>query len=193
MKRVLMLLMVALYADISAMETPERGFRNKESNNEESNNDLTAGLTSGDGDDSPPRQQDREGNTPLHRAAQANDLDAIRVSLVVNPNSINAQNNHGATPLHIAASEGNEEAVQLLLRAKTVNLNLVDKNGDSPLHEACLEGHHKIVRRLVSAGANVHLRNNNRETPWDYAEATADEFRDKVEEELYRWLDRLPE
>jgi hypothetical protein len=46
-----------------------------------------------------------------------------------------------------------------------------DNGGDTPLHLACYAGHLKIVRLLVSAKADVYLKNANGFTPLDLAVA----------------------
>ncbi len=180
MKKVIMLLVMAFYADMSAMMTPTRG--NDYSALDESSNDL-----------SPSGRSDtllHKGDTPLHQATMTGDIGTIRIILATNPQAANSRNNYGETPLHVAAFEGNEEAVRDLIRAGAV-VNAVDNRGDSPLHMAVLEGHTRVAKRLVNAGADVHLQNNDAKSPYDFAEIS--QKVDEMESILDRWLDRFPE
>ena len=55
------------------------------------------------------------GQTPLHIAAERDDLDICRL-IVLNANNKNPADNNGSTPLHHSVSKGNLEIYQSLTR-----------------------------------------------------------------------------
>jgi ankyrin repeat protein len=61
---------------------------------------------------------DRNGATPLHRAARANDIDLVRLLLSRKANA-NARDRDGRTPLAVAVAQGNKRVADLLLRFTT--------------------------------------------------------------------------
>lgn len=81
----------------------------------------------------------------------------------------------GHTPLHRAAFHGEKDLVKLILNNATgkATINVQDKKGNTPLHEAVMfinfgDSREKILVRLLKAGANPYIKNNNQKSPWDY-------------------------
>src|SRR5688572_18208163 len=92
--------------------------------------------------------------TPLHRAALRQDVDAVK-SLLATGADANARNQYGATPLHYGI--GSERVVAALL-AHGAETEIVSDAGVTPLFGAVSRMDSiGVVRRLVEAGANVNL------------------------------------
>ena len=79
-----------------------------------------------------------EGNTPLHYAVLAKDVERVKL-LVSRKCDINAANNSGSTALHLASCD--PEIANVLLNSISeeelpITVNSVDNVGNSPLHLA---------------------------------------------------------
>ena len=73
----------------------------------------------------------------------------------------NASGPDGKTPLHRAPDKGTVEK----LIALGAEINAQDKNGNAPVHEAVRRNNRPAVQALVSAGANLSIRNAADESP----------------------------
>lgn len=114
---------------------------------------------------------DAYGSTPLHYAAQSNNLPAAKVLIdwFLRHNKLMAlsiTNADGATPLHLAALEGSVLVTQLLL-GHHVNVDALTRYGETPLYLAVNsffeeenEGRSleylKVIELLVCAGADIN-------------------------------------
>ena len=112
---------------------------------------------------------DPSGATAFWRAAQANDVDAMRllVSAGADPNIPTL---HKSSPLQVAAGYGLEPqistfipdarlaAVRYLVEEVAADVNSRDDRGYSALHGAALTGNSDLIRYLVAAGADVRAR-----------------------------------
>ena len=99
----------------------------------------------------------RPAETPLARAAEAGDLEAIR-SLTAQGADVNARDG-GYTPLVFAARAGSEEAITALVNAKAdPNLRDCGANGWTPLIHALHKHQNAAARALVERGADVNAR-----------------------------------
>ena len=81
----------------------------------------------------------------------------------------------GQTPLAIAAREGHTDAARLLLRYGAA-LDAIDSRGWTPLHTAAApwwQENTELAELLIAAGADVHARNHDSQTPLDLARAAA--------------------
>lgn len=107
--------------------------------------------------------------TPLHIAAQLNNVEAIDV-LVEHGANIEAESDHTALPLHCAAMYTNLEAVVALLR-HGANVNATDECGTTPLHDATSKagrrGAAEIVDVLLRSGADEKIKDESRDPPLD--------------------------
>lgn len=113
------------------------------------------------------------GATPFWRAAQANDVAAMRLlaSRGADPNRATQYN---VTPLMVAAGIGFEyqgtnispdsrmAAVQYLVEEAGADVNARDAKAYTTLHGAAYVGENEIVKYLVAKGADVKARANGR-------------------------------
>lgn len=90
---------------------------------------------------------DQHKNTPLHLAAEYNQLRIAEI-LIENKADINSINKDGATPLHSAASSGSRAVAELLIR-KGAQIEVKDNDGWTPLHWAAEEGYYDVVKLLL--------------------------------------------
>ncbi|KAJ2391551.1 hypothetical protein GGI05_002911, partial [Coemansia sp. RSA 2603] len=111
--------------------------------------------------------RDKAGQTKLHRACNAGDIEQT-VSLINQGADINMKDNAGWTPLHESALEGHNSVVVALLR-RGADYGAKGFGGDTPLHDACANGHYDVVRSLLVAGADPYLKNSKGITPEDMA------------------------
>lgn len=77
---------------------------------------------------------------------------------------------NGSTLLHCACLAPNETAVRALLASGIVDVNAQNKWGETAvLFAASCANQSRSLEFLCAAGANLHLRNDERETPIDLA------------------------
>ena len=106
-------------------------------------------------------QQDLDGNTPLHLAAESGHVDVIRALERTAESSmldLGIENSNGWTPLQVAALNGHIEAVMRLVKLKPKAAfprapvaGSLDRDTSSltPLHIASKHGHVRLVRCLL--------------------------------------------
>ncbi|KAJ2830943.1 hypothetical protein GGI24_001761, partial [Coemansia furcata] len=111
--------------------------------------------------------RDKAGQTKLHRACNAGDLE-LTISLINQGAEVNLKDNAGWTPLHEAALEGHNAVVVALLR-RGADFSARGFGGDTPLHDACANGHVDVARSLLVVGADPLARNLKHITPEDMA------------------------
>lgn len=98
-------------------------------------------------------------STPLHMAADSDNLVAMRDQLELCGSDPNVADYHGATPLHFAARNSSIDAISLLLKAGA-KLNVESEWGETPLAEAMRAGHLEVVKFLIKAGARIDFKNS---------------------------------
>jgi ankyrin repeat protein len=91
-----------------------------------------------------------DGRTPLHNAAESNNVDIINVILATCQN-VDAKSENGETPLHCAASRGYESTVEPLLNAGA-DPNSKNENGTTPIEKTKRP---PVMELLLAAGATV--------------------------------------
>lgn len=112
-------------------------------------------------------RQDDDGNSPLHIAAESNEVESVERLLQMGA-KVNLQNGEGNTPLMVACSEGHQDVVEVLLRAGS-ETSLRNKDGATALHIAVSENEPELVGTLVQHGADGNLRNEEGRTPLELA------------------------
>jgi ankyrin repeat protein len=95
---------------------------------------------------------DPDGTTPLHWAAQNNDLETVR--LLVGAGAKNVANRYGVTPLSLAAVNGSAPVADALLAAGA-DANAVVSRGQTVLMTAARTGNAEVVKALLAHGASV--------------------------------------
>jgi len=106
-----------------------------------------------------------DGGTPLHKAAFAGDIAAIKALLAGGAN-VNAKNEDGWTPLHDAAFAGDVVAIEALLAggadvdatAEAGPMAQPGESGPTPLHLAAHNGHPGAIKALLAGGADINAR-----------------------------------
>ena len=115
---------------------------------------------------------DHHGNTPLHIACLAGDLNVARTITSFTNCHYNSQNKHGNTALSIAC-QNNLDIVKVLIETKHCKVQIQNKDGDSPLHHACRHGKLSIVQFLVNGQLlPINCENNTGNTPLCVAAGT---------------------
>lgn len=90
------------------------------------------------------------GETVLHIAARADNIDVVQYLLSTSRIAVNAQDKRGRTALHLACEKGHDDVVKSLIRAPLIYVNSRDERRQTPLHMACEKGHMEIVRFLLA-------------------------------------------
>ncbi|KAK6140182.1 hypothetical protein DH2020_026066 [Rehmannia glutinosa] len=86
---------------------------------------------------------------PLVSAAEAGDLNALRLALDNFDGNIDEPVEDGDTVLHLTCLYGHLTCVQFLLE-RGANLEAKDEDGGIPLHDACAGGYTEIAQLLIN-------------------------------------------
>ena len=111
--------------------------------------------------------KDKDGNTPLHKAARggARNKDIV-VLLIEKGGDVNARNDDLWTPLHY--SIGDTEISKILIE-NGADISAKDNYGYTPLHNAAHDNEIEIIEILISKGAGVNQLTKYGESPLDKA------------------------
>ena len=120
------------------------------------NEEVAKALLGGGAD---PGATDRSGNTPLHRAASRRKPEIARVLIANGANPL-AKDSYGHTAL-VLAHENTAMLDVLMGEDARVNPHTRDARGRTLLHNASSA---EVVRRLLSAGADVDAKDEDRAT-----------------------------
>jgi ankyrin repeat protein len=101
---------------------------------------------------------DLKGVYAIHLAAEAGDVNLIRV-LFSHGSNIEMANKNSETPLRKAISFGHQKAITELI-VLGANLEARDKNGWTPLLLAATKGNLAVVAELIALGVNIEARSN---------------------------------
>ena len=107
------------------------------------------------------------GPSALTRAAQAGDVELIKV-LLVHHADVNVRTREGRTPLHFAAEKGNAQSAKSLIE-HGAQVDATADNGVTPLLAACAVGNCQTASVLLDHGAKVDSRTNYGITPLYFA------------------------
>lgn len=122
----------------------------------------------------PSMRETQTGKTIAHAAVQTGDVNVVE-GLLDRYIEFTETIFNGSTPLHEAVRLGNKDIVTLFLRIG-LNVNSVDNEGDSPLLLAVEHSHVQLIRSLISAGADVSLRNKSMQNVTTLVESTKNTF-----------------
>jgi ankyrin repeat protein len=103
---------------------------------------------------------DPDGTTPLHWAAQRNDVELVDLLIAAGADA-KAANRYGVTPLSVACTNGNAAIVDKLLKAGA-DPNTSTPEGETALMTAARSGNPDAVRILLAHGAKVNAREQSR-------------------------------
>ncbi len=116
-------------------------------------------------------ERDKYHWTPLRWASMKGRFEVAKF-LIEYGADVNIPDATGWTPLHVAARDGHVDVVHLLLN-HGADVNAKKQNQWSALHLALLcddsESAFEIVKALLEQGANVHVRNDKGQTPFQMA------------------------
>lgn len=111
-----------------------------------------------EGNNQPSTLPQQEGESELHVAVRAGELDRV-IHLTENGGKIDSFDINGWTPLHIAAARGNGDVLRYLLcQFPDVEIRGKQMNEDTPLSFAALNGQKDSVEILLEFGAHIHSR-----------------------------------
>jgi len=108
-------------------------------------------------------KRNHKGNQPLHCAANAGDLDFVRLLLDKGADP-NAHGQDKQTPLHLAAAAGKIAVAELLL-AKGAQVDTRDELGRTPLYLAVVNDETGMVAFLLARKADPNMREKTGKTP----------------------------
>ncbi len=99
---------------------------------------------------------DDGGDTPLHEAARANEIDVLLELLSLGAQK-DARNKIGATPLILGSHKGHKNVCKALIGAGAAVNGAKSQmlGGYSPLHVAAANGSTECLQELVDAGASL--------------------------------------
>ncbi|CAM9848932.1 unnamed protein product, partial [Ectocarpus sp. 13 AM-2016] len=99
-------------------------------------------------------------NAVLHEAILGGHIQLVNDLVLVGPD-LDSRDEYGCTPLHVATITGLDRVMSTLLLKDEVYTDALDDNGVTPLMEACWFGHLSVVNALLTAGADVTIRDNS--------------------------------
>lgn len=111
---------------------------------------------------------DRDGITPLIRAASYNLEDAFKLLIELGAD-IELPNDFGETPLMILTVWANRLELIELLFSLNANVNVRDINGKTPLHNTITNNSTALLKMLIKKGVDINAKTNDNRTALSYA------------------------
>ena len=102
------------------------------------------------------------GRSALHYAAEGGSVTLLRHFIHIGMDT-RCVDKDGVTILHIACWYGRKNAVMYLTQHHEYIIHIKNNNGRTPLHLASVGGNVDIFKHLVTAGLDVHDRDNDME------------------------------
>ena len=100
----------------------------------------------------------------LHLATQGNQTTPLYYFIHKYKMNINSIDNLGNSCLHWACFYHNDKALNFLLLCNKININIKNKNGFTPLHFCVLGKNIKAIKKLITAGGDISIKNNENKT-----------------------------
>jgi ankyrin repeat protein len=122
-------------------------------------------LLEGGGD---PNRLDREGMSPLLRAAEQGLQPAVELLLAHKTDPNVGRPRYGWTPLHEAAQRGSKGIAEVLLKAGA-DVNAKANDDLTPLHTAVSRKQREVAELLLANRADPNAKNNQGQTPLHFA------------------------
>lgn len=117
------------------------------------------------------RTIDQEGNSALHIATKANNVNVVKHLYLLYPKIV--KNNDGETPLHTACKSGLSTITQIhLMHLPPDDRELTDEYGNNILHLAISRGDLQTIRYAIFADPSqtlINTKNKDGITPFDLA------------------------
>jgi serum/glucocorticoid-regulated kinase 2 len=109
---------------------------------------------------------DSEGWTLLHHAVYYGKIGFLK-EFIQRGGDLNVISSDGWTPLLLSITRKQMECAKTLLASPDIQVNIPTKRG-LPLHQCINIGNLELVRLLINAGADLHMKDNNGCTIYDY-------------------------
>uniref|UniRef100_A0A7S2V7L6 Uncharacterized protein n=1 Tax=Entomoneis paludosa TaxID=265537 RepID=A0A7S2V7L6_9STRA len=110
------------------------------------------------------RTEDNQGQTPLHWAIMAGQLEVVQYLVEQKGANVEAQTNYGATPLHWASLYGKLEVVQYLVE-HGANVEAKSTDGWTALDMATKNGHNQVKLYLQPHDVLFQLKREKQSWP----------------------------
>lgn len=107
-----------------------------------------------------------QGETPLHLACRAGNLQIVEILLNAGANLESKSSITGATPLLVAIAENHPDIAKLLI-GKGANVNATNIARGTALHIAAFNHQASLVQLLIAHGAKVDAKTEDGKTPLD--------------------------
>lgn len=115
------------------------------------------------------RNEDQDGNTPLHEACWAGNDDIVWL-LLSKRADLYAESHRNESPLWVATVNGRLNICKLLLESRA-NVCERSLSGDTLLHRTAWAGELKLGDLLIQAKADTNVTNNDGLTPFQLAQS----------------------
>jgi ankyrin repeat protein len=114
---------------------------------------------------------DPNGDAPLVMAAYLGHSEVVRALLEAGADVAAVDPSMKATALHAASYAGRTEAARVLIEYRIDIDKQGPRNGYTALHDAIWQNNVDTAKVLIEAGANLHVKSHEGETPLQFAQS----------------------